>query len=305
MNETDVITNALQYRQDDVVHGQVTNDQRHLYHNLINKCFNNRIYKSYDLLAYSEIEFCVNKNHKRDFDILDWSFVGILMILAAGNGISTVTNTGLRILKPFSIKNNWRRFLDVYKKAKPNAANKSNENGFYTDLKSKEDFTFLDTIRFPFTILNVIGHVYVMLAMLPSTNPEFYEFRRYSFDIKLGSGVPQSVQMYFAISSFLITLNDVKTLKKDKIFGLTDFYHNLKKRYLRLIPLYAFILFFESTLIRFFGNGPAWEVLAGRQWAYCRNSWWTNLLFINNYLHVEQQCNLPSKLTFKLGRLLL
>ena len=52
-------------------------------------------------------------------------------------------------------------------------------------------------------------------------------------------------------------------------------------RYLRLTPLYGFVLLFWWKALRVVGMGPLW---LSRRGAYrnCQEHWWTNLLYVNN-----------------------
>ncbi|ETN66544.1 hypothetical protein AND_001666 [Anopheles darlingi] len=51
-------------------------------------------------------------------------------------------------------------------------------------------------------------------------------------------------------------------------------------------------MLFEATWMIRMGDGPLWRkgVETGR--TYCRENWWTNMLYINNYLKVDQPCML-------------
>jgi hypothetical protein len=48
-------------------------------------------------------------------------------------------------------------------------------------------------------------------------------------------------------------------------------------RYLRLTPLYAYILLMYGTVVVHLGEGPVWFRLE-REAANCRTQWWTNLV---------------------------
>ena len=52
-------------------------------------------------------------------------------------------------------------------------------------------------------------------------------------------------------------------------------------RYLRLTPLYGFVIFFWWKALRVVGIGPQWLSQRGG-YRHCRDHWWTNLLYVNN-----------------------
>uniref|UniRef100_A0A182IKY1 Acyltransferase 3 domain-containing protein n=1 Tax=Anopheles atroparvus TaxID=41427 RepID=A0A182IKY1_ANOAO len=61
-------------------------------------------------------------------------------------------------------------------------------------------------------------------------------------------------------------------------------------RYVRLTPVYAFILFLEGTWLVRFLDGPLWRRGFETARIYCRRNWWANLLYINNYYATDEPC---------------
>ena len=53
-------------------------------------------------------------------------------------------------------------------------------------------------------------------------------------------------------------------------------------RFLRLTPVYMFVLLFFWKVMPLIGSGPYWEDVAASSVAPCDDYWWTNLLYINN-----------------------
>jgi hypothetical protein len=54
----------------------------------------------------------------------------------------------------------------------------------------------------------------------------------------------------------------------------------------RLTPVYAVILGFIATLLAYLGSGPNWQNVRNHS-LVCRSRWWTNLLYINNFLGAD------------------
>jgi hypothetical protein len=46
------------------------------------------------------------------------------------------------------------------------------------------------------------------------------------------------------------------------------------------------LVFFHATLLPHMGYGPFWKSMVGLQQQRCLTNWWTNLLYINNYVNV-------------------
>lgn len=56
--------------------------------------------------------------------------------------------------------------------------------------------------------------------------------------------------------------------------------------FIRLTPAYAMMIGFYATLFYKFGTGPYWDTWVGSNKDFCRKNWWTNLLYVNNYVNV-------------------
>lgn len=61
----------------------------------------------------------------------------------------------------------------------------------------------------------------------------------------------------------------------------------------RLLPLYATTVFFYATLLPKLGSGPVWNFVIKLESDQCRDYWWVNLLFLNNYLGGHKMVNVP------------
>ncbi|GFX99286.1 nose resistant to fluoxetine protein 6 [Trichonephila clavipes] len=61
---------------------------------------------------------------------------------------------------------------------------------------------------------------------------------------------------------------------------------------LRIVPLYAMILGFYAILFPYGGSGPVWPTYDTNP--VCKESWWWNLFFINNFQTLWKQCFAPA-----------
>lgn len=56
----------------------------------------------------------------------------------------------------------------------------------------------------------------------------------------------------------------------------------------RLTPVYAIVIAFYCTMFIKIGTGPLWNEKVGEEVERCHESWWANLLYINNYVKPQK-----------------
>ena len=56
----------------------------------------------------------------------------------------------------------------------------------------------------------------------------------------------------------------------------------------RLSPIYMFVLMAFACLYKYLGSGPMWpsSITTAEN---CKDYWWTNLLYVNNLVHLDNQ----------------
>lgn len=47
-------------------------------------------------------------------------------------------------------------------------------------------------------------------------------------------------------------------------------------------------VFLNAVILPRMGSGPFWEARIISESNYCSNNWWTNLLFVNNYVNAKE-----------------
>lgn len=96
---------------------------------------------------------------------------------------------------------------------------------------------------------------------------------------------PIIVDTFFFISGFLACYLILEEISKR---GNISFIKLYLHRLVRLLPPYAIILACYCTLFVKMGSGPLWKERVGVEQERCRESWWANLLFINNYMNTDK-----------------
>lgn len=159
--------------------------------------------------------------------------------------------------------------------------------------------TCLHGIRFFSITWIILGHTYNYgLVTNPGvmTTINFVDAvpmtQRFTYQAVVGAGY--AVDTFYMISGMLlafIQLKQMAKLKKDPQPGKIGYYvfYYYFHRFWRLTPMYMIILMIYTCLTTYLGDGPMWpkQIESAQN---CRESWWTNLLYVNNLVLVNKQC---------------
>lgn len=52
----------------------------------------------------------------------------------------------------------------------------------------------------------------------------------------------------------------------------------------------AWVIFYEATWKSVLITGPLAAIIVNPEKAFCRKNWWINLLFLNNYMNIDEPC---------------
>ena len=127
------------------------------------------------------------------------------------------------------------------------------------------------------------GHVYgFALYTLDNPSEGYKIIQRFTFQPIVNGTF--SVDTFFFLSGLLVAYLALKEVKdKGKLSWIYYFLH----RFWRLTPLYAFVLMIFTTLWMYMFTGPYSAIAKspdGRKGIdVCKDYWWTNLIYINNY----------------------
>lgn len=88
-----------------------------------------------------------------------------------------------------------------------------------------------------------------------------------------------AVDTFFFLSGFLSALVLYRKLEKGQ---RVSFPMAVLGRFLRLIPVYAYVIMAFVWVVGKMGEGPLWYLMENT-YKSCASNWWTNLLFINNF----------------------
>ena len=143
--------------------------------------------------------------------------------------------------------------------------------------------TCLNGIRVISMFWVILGHVHLVVSLIGVDNSLDIKDVMGRFSFQAVNNAYVSVDSFFLLSGVLLAYLTLRQMKRrNGRFPFVMFYVH---RYLRLTPVYAFVLFFTWFLIMHLAGGPSFTAyyVGGPNWNNCEKYWWTNLLYINNF----------------------
>ncbi|XP_060067986.1 nose resistant to fluoxetine protein 6-like [Ylistrum balloti] len=96
-----------------------------------------------------------------------------------------------------------------------------------------------------------------------------------------------SVDTFFTLSGLLLSYVFMKEMKR--LNGHINWFMFYLHRFWRLTPPYMLVMFIYVALLRYTGDGPFWQE-NGFEKDFCAQTWWRNLLYINNFFDTYNSC---------------
>eukprot|EP01105_Mastigella_eilhardi_P027091 TRINITY_DN8180_c0_g1_i2.p1 TRINITY_DN8180_c0_g1~~TRINITY_DN8180_c0_g1_i2.p1 ORF type:complete len:589 (-),score=85.16 TRINITY_DN8180_c0_g1_i2:22-1788(-) len=108
-------------------------------------------------------------------------------------------------------------------------------------------------------------------------------FRRFLSNIFLSAD--PTMETFFFMGGMLMAWSLYKKLKQGRMDAKEWMLHFLH-RYLRLTPIYIIVLFATHYLVPLMARGP-YAMWMSKDYDYCAKYWWTNVLYVNNFIPKE------------------
>ncbi|XP_039294748.1 O-acyltransferase like protein-like [Nilaparvata lugens] len=143
-------------------------------------------------------------------------------------------------------------------------------------------------LRFLCVLWIVYSHNYACVAFQPTLNWIHIYNMMESLSGAIFLNGKCAVDLFLVMSGLLLCYIFLDMMESGKKFNLWLFYLH---RIVRILPMYAVVVFLGLTFYPRYASGPQWNHLIKRHEQNCRDHWWTNMLFINNYVHTDRQCN--------------
>ena len=150
----------------------------------------------------------------------------------------------------------------------------------------------LNAMKIFFNSIILIHHVHtfaITIIMFPSASQSPYlqdALSRFTFQPTVN--ITFSVDAFFLSSATLSAYLTFRDIEKHKKFRCGYFYLN---RIMRLSPMYYLFTFIAYKLSVHLGQGPLWF---SQDHHACTNTWWYNILYLNNLLGCSNSCMLAT-----------
>ncbi|XP_025083336.1 nose resistant to fluoxetine protein 6-like [Pomacea canaliculata] len=159
--------------------------------------------------------------------------------------------------------------------------------------KSANSIHCLHGIRFFSIMWIILGHTYNYGVINVTENPTTENlvdadkfFKRFTYQGVMAAGF--GVDTFFLLSGFLVcylTMKDLAKGKNNRFYWVMFYVH----RFWRLTPIYMIVLMMFGCLYTYLGKGPLWPENLPTA-SNCKDNWWTNLLYVNNFVYVDDPC---------------
>ncbi|XP_055623466.1 nose resistant to fluoxetine protein 6-like [Toxorhynchites rutilus septentrionalis] len=268
-----------------------TPGHRERYGEMVNICLNHRLNQTHQLRAHTEIETCTKNTDTVEVDWLDMSFLVVCTVIISLTIMSTYYDKSINHKQDVA---HYKQDVDSKKKM-IFVSFSMLRNWYRLTSRSQEpvdkDLRFLQAIRFLSMFLVITGHAALLCAVIPSQNSYRIEMMYHDISTMILTGGTQITQTFFAMSGFLLAIHMISfaSRRKEKL-GVSMLLKTTMIRYIRLTPLYAFVILLHATWLAKLQDGPFWKLGSELERTMCRRNWWTNLLYINNYVKADQPC---------------
>ncbi|XP_015913387.1 nose resistant to fluoxetine protein 6-like [Parasteatoda tepidariorum] len=139
-------------------------------------------------------------------------------------------------------------------------------------------------IRFLSLTWVILGHTYITPVSIIGNRLDVLKLMD-SFLYQILLQTPFSVDAFFLLSGFLLTYLFLK--EADKRNGKINWIYFYVHRIWRLTPAYMVVVFFYLIVFKYLGSGPFWD---DNHCDASRGSWWKYLLYINNFIPINDMC---------------
>ncbi|XP_045192779.2 nose resistant to fluoxetine protein 6-like [Mercenaria mercenaria] len=204
--------------------------------------------------------------------------------------LGTSIQNGVILTSDFSITNKPKQEQSRIVKAVLAFSAYTNARKLLSTSQASGSLSAINGIRFLSMAWVILGHTYFFALNYTANGFDLgkTKINQYSF-MAIIYATP-SVDSFFALSGCLVAYLTLRELQKvggaKKLNWFMFYFH----RFWRLTPPYMLIILVGTILYRYIGNGALKPDGDNPFMENCRDNWWTNLLYINNFAKTDKMC---------------
>uniref|UniRef100_A0AAR5PLN8 Nose resistant-to-fluoxetine protein N-terminal domain-containing protein n=2 Tax=Dendroctonus ponderosae TaxID=77166 RepID=A0AAR5PLN8_DENPD len=163
----------------------------------------------------------------------------------------------------------------------------SNGKKLFKTQQNASELACLNGIRVLSMVWVLAGHSVSVTVSGPVSNAlDVLEYLDSTKSMIFVSAV-HSVDTFLMVTGLLVVYSHMKAQENGTKFKLLVFYFH---RYLRLTPPFLAAILVSMALLQYMGSGPHWSFIVNYFQVFCEKSWWSALLYFQNYINVNQWC---------------
>lgn len=134
----------------------------------------------------------------------------------------------------------------------------------------------------------IVNHVHDASLGHPTTNVAMRtEYTQSYYGVLFHRLGGKAVDIFLMLSGMLVAMKLLRELDRNRKLNYAELYLH---RYIRITPAYAAMIFFAVAFVDHLGEGILYKLLAEDIVNSCSTSWWSALLYVQNYVHHKQMC---------------
>jgi peptidoglycan/LPS O-acetylase OafA/YrhL len=151
-----------------------------------------------------------------------------------------------------------------------------------TENKSPSAINCLNGLRALSVFWIMFGHRVLIISTPPLANRkelrDFYD----TLPSVIVSAYHLAVDTFFLMGALLMTQSVIKSYEN----GTFNYLRSVYRRYIRYTPVYAAVILFVNSLMKYTTFGPFPQDRS----VLCKKYWWSALLYVQNYVNPLQHC---------------
>ncbi|XP_055551766.1 O-acyltransferase like protein-like [Wyeomyia smithii] len=134
----------------------------------------------------------------------------------------------------------------------------------------------------------IVNHVHDTSLGIPAVNGVMQtEYANSYFGVLFHRLGGKAVDIFLMLSGVLVTIKVLRELDRTRKLNVWKLWAH---RIVRITPAYTATIFFAMAFTAYFGEGIFHKTITDDNMDSCSKSWWSALLYVQNYVHQKHMC---------------